>query len=207
MWTPSPDASSRCGFPDSHTWKWRGSRRLCLAQRFGFAPSPWKDWSSSSTSVRRPRTTMATWFHVESVNTWMALPTQLIAGPDEHNTRSPVRNASILTSTVAGYLLRFGPHWSYGAARFDSAATIALCVLGSSFERTSPTTAMRCALDASIKSVAEARDEGSWSPCVGSGGGRAARTAAGGALGSFAGSIGLMALVGMQTTTIVLTAA
>ena len=42
---------------------------------------------------------------------------------------------------------------------------------------------------------------------VGSGVAGGARTAAGGALGSFAGSIGLMALVGMQTTTIVLTAA
>ena len=84
---------------------------------------------------------------------------------------------------------------------------MALCVFPSSFERTSPTTAMRCALAASIKSVAEARGDGSRSASVGSGGARAARTAAGGALGSFAGSIGLMALVGMQTTTIVLTAA
>ena len=109
---------------------------------------------SSSTSVRRPRTTMATWFHVESVSTWMALPTHDIAGPDEHNTRSPVRRASILTSTVAGYLLRFGPHRSYGAARFDNAATMALCVFESSCERTSPITDMRCTLAASIKSVA-----------------------------------------------------
>ena len=85
----------------------------------------------------------------------MALPTHDIAGPDEHNTRSPVRRASILTSTVAGYLLRSGPHRSYGAARFDSAATMALCVFWSSFERTSPTTAIRCVAAASIKSVAE----------------------------------------------------
>ena len=56
----------------------------------------------------------------------MAFPTHDIAGPDEHNTRSPVFNASSLTATVAGYLLRFGPHRSYGAARFDNAATMAL---------------------------------------------------------------------------------
>ena len=96
---------------------------------------------------------------------------------------------------------------AYGAARFDNAATMALCVFWSKLASTRPTTAMRCWAAASIKSVAEARGDGSRSASVGSGGGRAARTAAGGALGSFAGSIGLMALVGMQTTTIVLTAA
>ena len=68
---------------------------------------------------------MATWFHVESVNTWIAFPTHDIAGPDEHNTRSPVRRAAMRTLTVAGYLLRFGPHRSYGAARFARVDSVA----------------------------------------------------------------------------------
>ena len=84
----------------------------------------------------------------------MAFPTQDIAGPDEQSTRSPVLNESILTATVAGYLLRFGPHRSYGAARFDNAATMALCVFWSILASTWPTTCILCVAAASIKSVA-----------------------------------------------------
>ncbi len=124
----------------------------------------------------------------------MALPTQLIAGPDEQSTRSPVRRASSLTATVAGYLLRFGPHRSYGAARFDNAATMALCVFWSMLASTWPTTRILSTAAASMKSVALGVLHGSRPVVVG-------------VLHGSTGASALMTLGGTETTTIVASAA